>query len=101
MYGQQKRRGRRNSAFFMDVVHIIIGVLITLLAVIIFLNPEGNQILLPFVFLLAAILNVVNCIHKYLLSGRSVGRKMVALAQFLAAALLIGIAVISGISIWG
>ena len=88
MYGQEKRKGRRNAALVMDAVHIVIGILIVILAVITFLNPEGNQILLPVIFALAAVLDIVS------------GKKAGAAAQLLLAALLIAVTVVSAISIW-
>ena len=84
----------------MDVVHIVFGALIVLLAVITFLNPEGNQILLPVIFALAALLNVINGIHKFRTSGRSWRRKAAAAAQLLLAVILLAVAVVSAISIW-
>ena len=100
MYGQERKKGRRNEALLMDVVHIVFGALIVLLAVITFLNPEGNQILLPVIFTLAAVLNVVNGIHKYRISGRDTFRKAAAFGQLFIALLLLAVAVVSAISIW-
>ena len=100
MYGQERKKGRRNEALLMDVVHIVLGALIVLLAVITFLNPEGNQILLPVIFALAALLNVINAIHKFRISGRSGSRKAAAAAQLLLAVILLAVAVVSAISIW-
>ena len=100
MYGQEKRKGRRNAALVMDAVHIVIGILIVILAVITFLNPEGNQIMLPVIFELAAVLDIVSGIHKFRVSGRSAGKKAGAAAQLLLAALLIAVTVVSAISIW-
>ncbi len=100
MYGQEKKKGRRSAALVMDVVHIVIGILIVILAVITFLNPEGNQILLPVIFALAAVLNFVSSIHKFRISGRSAARKAAAAAQLLLAAVLIAVTVVSAISIW-
>ncbi len=100
MYGQERKKGRRNEALLMDVVHIVFGALIVLLAVITFLNPEGNQILLPVIFALAALLNVINGIHKFRTSGRSWRRKAAAAAQLLLAVILLAVAVVSAISIW-
>lgn len=54
----------RNSSFLLDILHIIIGVLILILAVLAFLNPEENRILFPLIFLLAAVLNVANGYDK-------------------------------------
>lgn len=100
MYGQERKKGRRNASLVMDAVHIVIGALIVLLAVITFLNPEGNQILLPVIFALAAALNVFNGIYKFRISGRSAGKKAAAAAQLLLAVFLIAVSVVSAISIW-
>ncbi len=100
MYGHEKRKGHRKAILIMDAVHIIIGILVVALAVIIFLNPEGNQILLPAVFALAAGLNIFNGIHNLRISGRTVSKKVSASLQLLLAAFLAAVAVISAISFW-
>lgn len=84
----------------MDLVHIVIGILIVILAVITFLNPEGNQVLLPLIFILAAILNIFNGIHQYRTSGRSMKKKAAAIAQLLLALVLIAVSAVSAVSIW-
>lgn len=54
----------RNSSFILDILHLIIGVIIVILAVLAFLNPEENRILFPLIFFLAALLNVANGCDK-------------------------------------
>lgn len=61
---QEKRRARQMSGFAMDVLHVVIGVVIVIFAVLAFLNPEENQILFPGIFLLAAILNTVKGLNQ-------------------------------------
>ncbi len=100
MYGQGKGRNPRNTAIMMDWVHIIIGVLIVALAVIIFLNPEENQMFFPAVFLLAAVLNIFNGVHKYRRSGRDKKKKVFSVFQFLLALLLLAVMAVSAVSIW-
>jgi len=100
MYGHEKRRSPRNSAIAMDWIHIIIGVLIVVLAVIVFLNPESNRILFPIIFLLAAVLDICNGTYKYRQSGRNKKKKAAAAGQFVVAGLLLVMTVISAISIW-
>ena len=95
-----KKKSPRNSAIFMDWIHIVIGVLIVVLAVITFLNPEEKRILFPVIFLLAAVLDIFNGAYKYRQSGRNKKKKMAALGQFAAAGLLVIMTIISGISIW-
>ncbi len=84
----------------MDWIHIVIGFLVVLLAVIVFLNPEGRQFLLPFIFLLAGVLYICNGVHKYRLSGRDKKKKAWAVAQFVLAGILLVITVISAVSLW-
>jgi O-antigen/teichoic acid export membrane protein len=100
MYGQGKKKNPRSATLLMDWVHICIGLLIVILAVIAFLNPEDNRVLLPVIFLLAAILNVFTGVHKYRQSGRDRKKKAAALVQFVLAAVLFAVMAVSAISIW-
>lgn len=100
MHGQEKHRSPRNVTLIMDWVHIIFGVFIVLMGIFAFLNPEGNMILFPFIFLLAAILNFLNGMYYYRQSGRSRKKKAAAVGQLVIAILLFGVAVISAVSIW-
>ena len=45
IYGQDKKKSPRNAALILDWIHIVIGFLVVLFAVIAFLNPEDNRIL--------------------------------------------------------
>lgn len=99
-YGKEKRRNRRNSSVMIDWMHILIGIAVVVLAVIVFINPDRNQILLPLVFLLACILNAVTGIYRYRKSGRDKKRKTAAIGQLIFAVILLLITVISFISIW-
>ena len=54
IYGQDKKKSPRNAALILDWIHIVIGFLVVLFAVIAFLNPEDNRILFPLIFLRAA-----------------------------------------------
>lgn len=101
IYGQEKHRTPRNITLIIDWLHIVLGFLIVLMAIITFLNPERYMFLFPFIFLLAAVLNLLNGIHRYRQSGRTKKKKMTAAGQLLIAAFLLVIAVISAVSIWG
>lgn len=52
----QRGRSERHSGVFLDMVHLMLGIAIVILAVLSFINPEGNHMLFPLVFLLAALL---------------------------------------------
>lgn len=100
MYGQGKKKNPRNTALIMDWIHICIGLLVVILAVFAFLNPEDNRFLFPLIFLLAAVLNVINGIYRFRLSGREKKKKLAAFMQLILAAVLVAVMVISAITIW-
>lgn len=54
MQGQRGRNERR-AGVFLDVAHLILGIAIVIFAVLSIINPEGNEMLFPLVFLLAAL----------------------------------------------
>ena len=99
-YGQDKKKSPRNAALILDWIHIVIGFLVVLFAVIAFLNPEDNRILFPLIFLLAAVLNLVNGVYQYRQSGRDKKKKAGAVIPFVIAGFLLIVTVISAISIW-
>lgn len=100
IYGQERHRSPRNITLIMDWVHIILGALIVVMAVLAFLNPEGNMFLFPLIFLLAALLNLLNGIHRFKQSGRDKKKKALGIGYLVIAVLLLAISVISGVSIW-
>lgn len=62
---QEKKRSGRVSSFVLDTLHVIVGILIVILAVLAFLNPDENRILFPAIFLLAALLNFANGYDRF------------------------------------
>ena len=55
MAGQEKKRNPRSAALILDLLHIVIGILVVICAILAFLDPEGNSILFPVIFWLAAV----------------------------------------------
>ncbi len=100
MYGQGRRKSPRNVTLILDWVHIVIGVLVVVMAVIAFIDPENNMIMFPMIFFLTAVLNIVNGIYRYRQSGRNRKKKFLALGLLAVAAFLLVMTVISGFSIW-
>lgn len=47
MAGQEKKRNPRSAALILDLLHIVIGILVVICAILAFLDPEGNSILFP------------------------------------------------------
>ena len=55
MHGQ-RGRGERHAGIFLDMAHLILGIAIVILAVLSFINPEGNHMLFPLVFFAGSII---------------------------------------------
>lgn len=95
-----RRKSPRNTTLLLDWLHIIIGVLVVVMAVIAFINPENNRILFPIIFFLAAVLNSVNGIYRCRQSGRDKSKKLLALGLLAVALFLFVVSVVSAISVW-
>lgn len=98
--GQEKHRGPKNTTLMIDWIHIVLGFLIVLMAVVAFLNPENHMMLFPLIFLLAGLLNLFNGMFHYRKSGHSKKKKAGSIGQFLIAAALFVMAAVSAVSIW-
>ncbi|MCI8864913.1 MAG: hypothetical protein HFG60_06445 [Lachnospiraceae bacterium] len=99
MINQEKKWIPRNEALLLDLLHIVIGVLVVICAVLAFLDPEDNQILFPVIFWLAGLLNGVSGWYKLKNSGRSKKKKAGGIALLMMGAALAALGVISIISI--
>lgn len=100
MYVQDKSKGPRNAAMILDILHIVIGITVVVLAVFAFLKPEGNRFLFPFIFFLAAVLNGVNGLYRIRESGRDKKRRFGGIAVAALAGALLVICILSALSIW-
>ncbi len=97
---QEKKRTGRVSSFVLDTLHVVVGILIVILAVLAFLNPDENRILFPAIFLLAALLNLVNGYERFH-NNRGKKKKRIAGAALMAAGVaLFLLCVISALTIW-
>lgn len=100
MYTQGRGKNIRNASMMLDMIHIVVGILIVVLAVILFLNPEEHMLLFPVIFFLAAALNCMNGIFKIRMNGREKKKKAAGIAALLFGGLLLALTVISAVSIW-
>ena len=94
MHGQ-RGRGERHAGIFLDMAHLILGIAIVILAVLSFINPEGNHMLFPLVFLLA-----VSGIFECKTWGRDKKKRRQGILQLVLAALLAVLGILSAVSIW-
>lgn len=100
MFGQDKKKNPRNATVFLDVIHIVLGIIIVVLAVITFLDPEDHMIMFPLIFLTGAALNLITgTVHI-----KGVHEKRIRRAgyfQIVLGVLLLLLTAVSAISIWG
>ncbi|MDO5550239.1 MAG: hypothetical protein Q4F76_03645 [Lachnospiraceae bacterium] len=104
MYGQGTRgrssRSSRNLGFFLDLLHIVVGIMIVVLAVLSFLNPDNNLVLFPVIFMLAAVLNLVNGWVKIRQSGRNKKKQAAGAGGVLFGIALVALSAVSALSVW-
>ena len=92
---QEKKRSGRVSSFVLDTLHVIVGILIVILAVLAFLNPDENRILFP-----AALLNFANGYDRFH-NNRGKKKKRFAGAALMTAGVgLFLLCVVSALTIW-
>lgn len=95
MQGQRGRNERR-AGVFLDMAHLILGIAIVIFAVLSFISPEGNRMLFPLVFLLAALLNGIKGIFEL----KTCSKKQLGIFQLLLGAGLGLLGVLSAVSLW-
>ena len=100
MYGPENRKSQRAAEFVLNITHIVIGVIIVILAVLAFLNPAENMLLFPVIFLLAAVLNLINGVSRIRRSNREKKKKLSGALLILFGCGLLGLSIISALSIW-
>ncbi len=98
MAGYNKRRVKSES-LGLDIMHIVIGIAVVVMAVITFLDPEENMILFPVIFLLAAVLNIFSGRFRFV-QAQDNAQRVAPAVQIAFGLFFLIIAVISAISIW-
>ena len=97
---RKKKEKREISRLPWIMLHIVVGILIVIFAVLAFLNPDENRILFPVIFLLAAVLNFANGYDRY---RRGRGRKHLRTGGMILMAVGAGLfllCIVSTLTIW-
>lgn len=100
MAGNERRRKVRGESMALDMLHIVIGIAVVIMAAISFVNPEEYRFFFPVIFFLAAVLNLATGKYRMLRSKRDQKKKAAAFVQMLFGGALVVLAVISAVSIW-
>jgi len=96
----ERRRKVRGESVALDIMHIVIGIAVVIMAVISFVNPNDYRFLFPIIFFLAAILNLATGKYRMLRSKRDQKKKIAAFLQMVFGGALVVLAVISAVSLW-
>lgn len=84
----------------MDMMHIVIGIVVVIMALISFINPEEYMAFFPVIFFLAAVLNLATGKYRMKRGKRNQKQKASAAVQLCFGAALLVLTVISAVSIW-
>ena len=82
MMHSQSRRGDRHSGVFLDVFHLIVGILVVVLGLLSFLNP-------------------VSGVFELKTQGHDKKKRRTGIIHILLTVVLAAVGVLSAISIWG
>lgn len=99
MRGQSKRTDR-HSGLFLDIFHLVTGILIVVMGLLAFIQPQRYEILFPLVFLAGAALNGVTGFFELKIKGRSKKRKRSGMFHMVITVFLLVVSVLSAVSIW-
>ena len=86
---------------FLDVLHLAAGILIVVMGLLAFINPQENSGLFPLVFFLAAVLSLVSGIFGLKVDTRTNKKKAIGMFHLGLGACLAAVGVLSAVSIWG
>ena len=94
------RAGDRNAEQRLDILHIILGIVIFVMAVMAFLRPEENMVLFPLIFFTAAFMRIITSIHTFRIADHDRKVNLQAILQLVFGLLLTATGIVSAISIW-
>ncbi|MGP1349536.1 MAG: DUF6637 family protein [Stomatobaculum sp.] len=93
---ERKRKPQRMN-FLLDVLHLLIGAIVVLLSVMAFLAPEEHPAFFPLIFLLSALLSLVNGAVRLRAAGKNGKMKLFGIAGIVIGLLLVILSVASAL----
>jgi len=92
----------RGTSRQLDIVHIILGVIIVVMAIMAFINPVENMVLFPLIFFVAAVLKLISGVAVIMNANSEHDRKVhvKGYLQIIIGVIILGIGIISAVSIW-
>ena len=96
----EKKKPPKNEPMILDVLHISLGLMIVILGVLTFLNPENHMLFFPVIFFLGSVLNFADGVYTRSLAARGRRNRKAGWLTLLVGVLLLGLSVLSALSIW-
>lgn len=96
----QSRRTDRHSGLFLDIFHLVAGVLIVVMGMMALVRPDRYDVLFPLVFFTGAALNGVTGFYELKTRDRSKKKKKTGIFHMVLTVFLLAVSVISAVSIW-
>lgn len=90
----------RNSSRRLDILHIVVGIVISVMAVLAFIDPKENMVLFPLIFFAAALLKLISAFSSLRTGDHDRKIATRGFLQLLAGILILGVGIISAVSIW-
>lgn len=100
MFMQEKKKQTRNTVLLFDLAYITMGVVIILLAVLAFLNPEENRILFPLIFFVSTVMYGMQSRNLYVKCKKEKKNKLGVFALLCVAVALFLVGMVSAWSLW-
>lgn len=91
----------RKYGMLLDWMHIVIGVVIVIMAVLAFTDPAANMILFPLIFFLAAFLNLMTGGFYIRMYPRNRKKQVSGVLYLLSGLVILALFAVSAVSIWG
>jgi len=91
----------RQSGVLLDVVHVVLGAAVILMAGFAIADPDNYKVFFPIIFLLAAVINAVTAWFHFKNFPRIRKKQALGWVYTLTGILMIALFVVSAVSIWG
>jgi len=91
----------RKTGEILDVIHLILGLAIIIMAVFAIANPDKNKVLFPLIFFLASMINIATSFFQFKMFPRNRKKQISSLIYLITGLLMVALGVISAVSIWG
>lgn len=94
------KNGSRGDSFTLLLVNIVLGVVLVVMAVMAFLNPEENMVLFPLIFFVAAAMRFSNAVYSFLNVEYEKKWKSGGLRDLILGIVIFVLGIIAAVGVW-